>query len=329
MDNELILFDRLEVIKTTIAKYGEENFYLSFSGGKDSTVVHHLLDMALPENRIPRVFSNTGIEFKAIVDFVKSLNDDRMIIIPPQKNVRETLDKVGYPFKSKTYSNWVRIYQKHADRIDPYFKMVEENKSLLNDIDWIHSLPVNVKYVIKSFYGVRERERESYTDSKKVVPNILKYQFSKDFTMKISDQCCMEFKEKPLAQWQKENKKPIKILGLMREEGGRRNRVDCIIKKGNKVAVFSPLAKVSKEWEDWFVKTYDIRLCELYYPPYNFERTGCKGCPYNIHIQEELNLLEKYLPAERKQCEYLWQPVYAEYRRIGYRLKAEEQTKLF
>ena len=34
MDNELLLFDRLEIIKTTIAKYGEDNFYLSFSGGK-------------------------------------------------------------------------------------------------------------------------------------------------------------------------------------------------------------------------------------------------------------------------------------------------------
>ena len=70
-DNELILFDRLEVIKQTIKKYGEENFYLSFSGGKDSTVVHHLLDMALPDNKIPRVFSNTGIEYNAIVEFVR------------------------------------------------------------------------------------------------------------------------------------------------------------------------------------------------------------------------------------------------------------------
>lgn len=62
-DNEFILFDRLEVIKNTIQKYGEEKFYLSFSGGKDSTVVHHLLDMALPDNKIPRVFCNTGIEY--------------------------------------------------------------------------------------------------------------------------------------------------------------------------------------------------------------------------------------------------------------------------
>ena len=65
-ENEFLLEDRLGVIRDTITKYGEENFYLSFSGGKDSTVVHHLLDMALPNNKIPRVFSNTGMEYKAI-----------------------------------------------------------------------------------------------------------------------------------------------------------------------------------------------------------------------------------------------------------------------
>lgn len=34
-DNELLLFDRLEKIKQVINQYGEDNFYLSFSGGKD------------------------------------------------------------------------------------------------------------------------------------------------------------------------------------------------------------------------------------------------------------------------------------------------------
>ena len=70
-ENEFLLEDRLNVIRDTINKYGEDNFYLSFSGGKDSTVVHHLLDMALPGNRIPRVFSNTGIEYNAIVEYVR------------------------------------------------------------------------------------------------------------------------------------------------------------------------------------------------------------------------------------------------------------------
>ena len=60
MDNELLLFDRIEVIKTANEKYDlENNAYISFSGGKDSTVLHYLIDQALPNNRIPRVFINT------------------------------------------------------------------------------------------------------------------------------------------------------------------------------------------------------------------------------------------------------------------------------
>lgn len=92
---------------------------------------------------------------------------------------------------------------------------------------------------------------------------------------------------------------------------------------------FKPLNPVSDEWEDEFIKRNGIRLCDLYYPPFNFKRTGCKGCPYNRDIQHDLEIMALYLPAERAQCEMIWKPVYDEYRRIGYRLKKDEQTKLF
>ena len=71
MDNEFLLQDRIQKIRQIIRKYGEENFYLSFSGGKDSTVLSALLDMAIPENKIPRVYANTGIEYRLILDFVE------------------------------------------------------------------------------------------------------------------------------------------------------------------------------------------------------------------------------------------------------------------
>lgn len=45
-DNEFLLEDRLQKIRQIINKYGEENFYISFSGGKDSTVLSALVDMA-------------------------------------------------------------------------------------------------------------------------------------------------------------------------------------------------------------------------------------------------------------------------------------------
>lgn len=49
MEDDLILFDRLNIIRDVVNKYGQENFYISFSGGKDSTVLHYLVDEALPE----------------------------------------------------------------------------------------------------------------------------------------------------------------------------------------------------------------------------------------------------------------------------------------
>lgn len=131
-------------------------------------------------------------------------------------------------------------------------------------------------------------------------------------------------------RYEKDTGRKIKILGLMKAEGGRRSlRTKCIFEKGKKVS-FSPLAVMSKEWEEWFIKEHNIRLCELYYPPFSFERTGCKGCPFAINLQDELDILAMYLPAEKRQCEIIWKPVYDEYRRIGYRLKKKDaQISIF
>ena len=70
-ENEFILEDRKSKIKSIVEKYGEENFYISFSGGKDSKVLSVLVDIALPGNKIPRVYANTGIEYRLILEFVE------------------------------------------------------------------------------------------------------------------------------------------------------------------------------------------------------------------------------------------------------------------
>lgn len=98
----------------------------------------------------------------------------------------------------------------------------------------------------------------------------------------------------------------------------------CVFKdKENNVIKFHPLFPISDEWEDWFIAKYNVKLCKLYYHPYNFKRTGCKGCPYNLELQKDLDIMKELLPNEYKQCEIIWKPVYDEYRRIGYRLKKE------
>lgn len=71
-EHEFTLADRVAKIQSINKLYDlENNAYISFSGGKDSTVLHHLIDEALPGNKIPRVYINTGIEYKMIVSFVE------------------------------------------------------------------------------------------------------------------------------------------------------------------------------------------------------------------------------------------------------------------
>lgn len=298
MDNELLLYDRIQVIKATNQKYDlENNAYLSFSGGKDSTIVHHLLDMALPNNKIPRVFIDTGIEYQMIRKFVLDLakNDDRFVILKPTQNIKQMLEKYGYPFKSKQHSHSLSVYQ--------------------------HS---GIGTSVKRYLGIVE------SNTKFRCPKMLEYQFKPEFKIKCSDNCCRKMKKEPVKKWEKSSNRHIAITGMRNSEGGERASIKgCILtdKQGN-LTKFHPLIKVNDEWENWLVNTQKITLAPLYCQPYNFKRTGCMGCPFSLDLQEQLEIMELYMPNERKQCEYIWKPVYDEYRRLNYRLKRVEKVKL-
>lgn len=132
-------------------------------------------------------------------------------------------------------------------------------------------------------------------------------------------------------RYQKESGKSIAIIGMRTAEGGeRKSHPGCVVAdKDGRMVKFKPLNPVSDAWEEWYLKSRGIRLCELYYPPFSFRRTGCKGCPFSPDLQEQLTIMARYLPAEREQCEIIWKPVYDEYRRLGYRLDKDEQLRLF
>lgn len=107
IDNELLLEDRLAIIKDIDKSYDlQNNSYLSLSGGRDSLVLSYLLDLALPNNKIPRVFINTGIEYNAILEFVKELSqkDNRIVIIEPSQPIIPMLKKyrrINYRLRSE------------------------------------------------------------------------------------------------------------------------------------------------------------------------------------------------------------------------------------
>jgi DNA-cytosine methyltransferase len=294
-DYELLEIDRIAKIQSINKQYDlENNAYLSFSGGKDSTVLHYLLDLALPGNKIPRLFINTGIEYEYIVDFVKKLEqkDSRIQIVNSNVNIKKMLEIEGYPFKSKEHSLKLGEWQKGS--------------------------------IAKSNIYYKEMSGKS----RYACPKKLLYQYERNFKLRLSDKCCYRLKKDISHKWEKENNKNILLTGMLKEEGGQRSSINCIVTdKKNNLKKFHPLAVVTKSFENWFIETHNIKLCKLYYPPFNFERTGCKGCPFALDLQNQLDVMERLLPAEKAQCEKLWAPVYEEYRRINFRLK--NQTTIF
>lgn len=140
-EEEFMLLDRLQKIKSVVESYGEEKFLIGFSGGKDSTVLSALVDLALPGNVIPRIYVNTGIELNMVRDFVLDMkeNDPRIEIIKPQVPIKPMLEKDGYPFKSKEHAHNVERYRRIG--------MCESVEHYLNG-DWgaMHRCPKVLRY---------------------------------------------------------------------------------------------------------------------------------------------------------------------------------------
>lgn len=66
------IYHSLEVMDTFINRMGgKDKVYVSFSAGKDSTVLYHLARILYPD--ILGVFCNTGNEYPDIIRFVNSL----------------------------------------------------------------------------------------------------------------------------------------------------------------------------------------------------------------------------------------------------------------
>lgn len=86
-------------LREWVRKFGQEGTYVSFSGGKDSTVLLDIVRNQCGYTRIPAVFSDTGLEYPEIKDFVKSF--DNVEIIHPDMSFKQVVKKYGYPLISK------------------------------------------------------------------------------------------------------------------------------------------------------------------------------------------------------------------------------------
>lgn len=112
-------------IREWVNAFGESGVYVSFSGGKDSTVLLHLVRELYPD--VPAVFVNTGLEYPEIQAFVKTFNN--VIVVYPEKPFYEVLKTNGYPMISKAISHNISIARRNPDGSVAKNIVFNENKS--------------------------------------------------------------------------------------------------------------------------------------------------------------------------------------------------------
>ena len=112
---------KIQISQTRIIewyKHYNGNVVVSFSGGKDSTVLLHLVRSIFPD--VKAVFSNTGLEYPEIQKHVMSIGN--VDIVRPTMRFDEVISTYGYPLIGKEvaeaiyYARRIRSQSDHVER---------------------------------------------------------------------------------------------------------------------------------------------------------------------------------------------------------------------
>lgn len=237
-------------IEAFIARTGKTP-YVSFSGGKDSTVLLDLVRRFVSKD-IKGVFDNTGNEFPEIVRFAR--NTENVTFITPKINIRQTIANIGFPLISKETAKGIRDAK------------TTKSEKLLK---------------IRLFGTDRQR---GYVCGK--IPD--KWQFLIREPFMISEKCCDVLKKRPFARYQRETGE-VPIIGTMAAES--RIRHQQYIRRGgcnsfNEQHLASYPLSIWTDADVWaYIRKFNVPYCELY-DIKGCNRTGCMFCGFGAHLEK-------------------------------------------
>ena len=261
------LWMKVELTKQRVREWYEYHngeVYVSFSGGKDSTVLLHIVRSIYPD--VEAVFSDTGLEYPEIKQFVKGF--DNVTIVRPDMSFKQVVEQKGYPIVSKSVSNCVRLAKQN----------IADGKDTLR-VRQIRGLEVGSKF------------------------NKGKWEFLLDAPFKISDECCNELKKKPLKKFtKKSNKKPM--MATMAAEGGVRKeaymKTGCNAFENGKS---QPMGFWTEQDVFEYILENNLEIAPVYgeivkdekgnYTTSKEKRTGCVFCGFGCHMEKSPNRFER------------------------------------
>ena len=289
--------------------------YVGFSGGKDSTVLKHIVDGMYDD--IPAVFVNTGLEYPEIQQFVREIKagkydcfNPNVEIIRPAMRFDEVIKKHGYPVGSKRIASNIEYGRKAKERGD-----VKKYNEYIN--------------------GVRIGKKDGKEYTFMPVPDQLMPLVDSHF--KVSNKCCDVMKKHPLKQYQALSGRKT-IMATMACESKQRS--DGWMKTGcNAFESKEPKSKPMSFWTEQdvlhYIKQYNVPYCPVYgdirvkrpkdaeiegqinlidylgcYEPEDTlettgcDRTGCMFCMFGCHLEKEPNRFQRMKQTHPRQYAY-------------------------
>lgn len=225
--------------------------YISFSGGKDSTVLLDIVRRFISCD-IKAVFCNTGNEYPEIIKFVKS--KENVQIITPEITVPEVLNRFGFPLISKEQAHYIREVRNSKSQI------------LIN----------------KRLYG--KKVKGSFVGK---ISN--RWQFLIKAPFQVSEQCCEYLKKRPFKKYEKKTAE-VPILGIMASESNLRKheytkRGKCNSFDSKRITSYPLSIWTDKDiWE--YSRVFHVPFCSIYNIP-GIYQTGCMFCGFGCHSKED------------------------------------------
>ncbi len=305
-------------IRGWVDEFGEDGGYISFSGGKDSTVLVDIARNVCEYRRVPLVFVDTGLEYPEIREFMRGY--DNVEWLKPKMDFKRVIERYGYPFISKEVSNCVdgaRRYQAflRGETADG----VKEG----SEVRW------------KRLHGELWDNEGNYSQF-----NHERYRFFLDAPFPISSACCDVMKKAPVHEYARKTGR-MPITAQMAEES--QIRMTQWLQKGcNAFDAKQPISNPMSFWTEqdvlWYIKERELPIASVYgeivmdyekmkqyenqmsladlgifesRPPLKTtgcKRTGCMFCGYGAHLEKSPNRFERMKQTHPGLYAYIMKP---------------------
>ncbi len=280
--------------------------YISFSGGKDSTVLKHIVDSMYTD--VPSVFVNTGLEYSEIQKF--AMAQKNIVILRPEMSFKDVIVNYGYPVGSKEIASNIEFGRKALDRGDEY----------------------HYKWYVEGI-RINRSTGEEYAFaplSKRFIP------LFEERKIPVSQRCCTVMKKTPIEKYSKQTGRKG-IIGTLASES--RLRYNNWLKTGcnafeNKKPISQPLSFWTEQDILYYIKSNNIPYCSIYgdivvsnndgipdsqvniidcigcydetdkLTTTGCDRTGCIFCMFGCHLEKEPNRFQKLKRTHPRQYEY-------------------------